>query len=296
LSAWILPTRILNIGQGEFTEHFERILTRAGSMGRSIGRATPLNPVKAALLGILQGLTEFLPVSSSGHLVLTKSLLGVETKGAGFEVCLHLGTLLAILVHYRRELWQMAVSVVTFRRDEHLGLFLLILLASLPAGVIGVLFESRLEALFGEPRWAAAFLLLTGTVLLLTRFAPTGDRKVGPASGFLVGIAQAIAILPGVSRSGSTISTGIFLRIDRERAARFSFLMVVPALFGAALLTLRKEPPTAAMLPSWLLGTATSFVFGYLALRFILAAVGKGRFEWFGVYCLAVGAAALIFI
>lgn len=252
--------------------------------------------VKAVLLGIVQGLTEFLPVSSSGHLVLGKHLLGVHTAGAGFEVFVHLGTLLAIVVHYRKDLLEMAASVLRIRRDEHLRMFLLILLASIPAAVVGLLFEDRLEALFGEPAWAAGFLLLTGTVLILTRFAPSGERSVGPVSGFLIGVAQAVAIIPGVSRSGATISAGIFLKVGREKAARFSFLLVVPALLGAALLTLRKEPPAPGMMTAYAVGAVAAFVSGYLALRWLLAAVAKGRFDLFGWYCLAVGAAALVLI
>ena len=273
---------------------------------------------EALILGLVQGLTEFLPVSSSGHLVLGGALLGVKSPGAGFEIFAHAGTLLAILLHYRRDLIGMASSAVHLRADEHGRLLLLVALGSIPAAAVGFGLGSRLEDLFDHPALAAAMLLVTGTFLLLLRLAPAGGgstrtdpslaadgtwirpeegNPVRPRSALVIGIAQAIAILPGISRSGSTIGTALFLGVDRSRAARFSFLLAVPALAGAALLKsidVVRAPIPEGELTAWLVGAAAAFGSGWLALRWLLKLVDRGRLDRFGFYCLAVGMIALV--
>jgi undecaprenyl-diphosphatase len=251
-----------------------------------------LTLLEAAGLGIVQGLTEFLPVSSSGHLVLAEAILGVKQQGAGFEVFAHFGTLLAILLYYRRDLLDMTVSVVRLRRDEHLRLFSLICLGSIPIVIVGLFFRHRIEGAFDDPRIAAGMLLVTGSFLLATRFARRGERRVGPGRAVLIGIAQCIALLPGISRSGSTISTGMFLGVDRDQAARFSFLLVIPALVAAVALKVLEGVPGGSV-AAYATGAATAFVSGYLALVWLIRIVSRGRLDRFGWYCLAVGAAAL---
>jgi undecaprenyl-diphosphatase len=258
-----------------------------------------LNPLHAALLGLLQGLTEFLPVSSSGHLVLGRSLLDVHTPGADFEVFAHAGTLLAILVHYRTDLVAMAGSAVRLRRDGPGRLLLLVLLASIPAAVVGLTLADPVEALFARPALAAGMLLVTGLVLLSTRLARAGGERVRAPSAIAIGLAQALAILPGISRSGSTIAAGLHAGVDRDRAARFSFLLAVPALLGAAVLKtsdLVREPPGPTLLESYLVGGLVAFASGYLALRWLLGIVHRGHLDRFAWYCLAIGAVALLLL
>lgn len=258
-----------------------------------------MSPLEALILGIVQGLTEFLPVSSSGHLVLGGKLLGVNSPGAGFEVLAHAGTLLAILIWYRRDLLDMIVSVVTIRRDEHFRLALLVILGSIPAAVIGLGFGHRIEALFDDPILAAAMLMVTGLILLSLRFARPGNAGIRWPTALAMGLAQAFAILPGISRSGSTIVTGIHTGVDRVQAARFSFLLAIPALGGAALLKARDlvdAPPPSSDLLAFLIGAVAAFVSGYLALRWLLGVIQRGRLDRFGFYCLAVGATALVFL
>jgi len=258
-----------------------------------------LSPLEALILGIVQGLTEFLPVSSSGHLVLGGKLLGVSSPGAGFEVLAHSGTLLAILIWYRRDLIGMIVSVFTFRRDEHFRLAFLVLLGSVPAAVIGLGFGDQIEALFDNPVLAAAMLMATGLILLSLRLAKPGNAEIRWPTALLIGVAQAFAILPGISRSGSTIVTAIHTGVDRAKAARYSFLLAVPALGGATLLKaldLADAPPPSSELLAFSIGAAAAFVSGYLALRWLLGVIQRGRLDRFGIYCLLVGAIALVLL
>jgi len=251
-----------------------------------------LDPLTAAILGVLQGLTEFLPVSSSGHLVLAEAFLGVEAPGATFEIFAHAGTLVAILVYFRRDIGAMAVSCATLRRDEHTKAALLILLGSVPAAAVGLGLRDHIEPLFDLPVLAACMLLVTAGILFATRLIPRGRREVGPGTAIAMGVAQAIAILPGISRSGSTIAAGMAAGADKEKVARFSFLLVIPALAGATALELAKGPEMEALAPS-LIGAATAFVSGILALHLLLRVVARGRLDRFGWYCLAVGLGAL---
>lgn len=261
----------------------------------------------AAILGMVQGLTEFLPVSSSGHLVLGQALLGVETDGgAAFEVAVHAGTLLSVLLLFRREVLGLIRAVFTRGRkaaawgqDPELRLAGAIIIGCVPAGLVGVLFKDDIEAAFGSASLAATALLGTGVFLLLTKLAKPGDGAVGPGSALLIGIAQAVAILPGVSRSGSTIGVALFLGIEREAAARYSFLMSLPVIAGATALKgkdLLDAPPSAEMLAALGVGAVVSFVVGVASLSLLLGVVRRGWFSHFGWYCLAAGATALAFL
>jgi len=258
-----------------------------------------LNPLQALVLGILQGLTEFLPVSSSGHLVLGQEFLGVKEPGAGFVVFAHAGTLLAILLYYRSDLISMAASVLRFRRDRQAKTALLIVVGSIPAAIVGFGLRETLEGLFEEPVLAASMLLVTGLILLATRFAPAGDREVGPLSAFGIGAAQAFAILPGISRSGATISAGLFLGIDRREAARFSFLLAIPAILGPTLIKAKEliEAPAAnGGATAFAIGAVAAFVSGWFALRLLLRIVANRRLDRFGWYCLAAGTVSLVLL
>ena len=266
--------------------------------------------LSAGLLGLVQALTEFLPVSSSGHLVLGQALLGIDGAigGVAFEVAVHFGTLLSVVVLFRAEVLRLiAVTLRVLRRparlktdwatDLDLRMLVAIVVGCVPAGVVGVLFKTELEQLFGSIRLVGFALLGTGLLLLAAKRAPKGDGEVTPGRALLIGIAQAVAILPGVSRSGSTIATGMFLGVDHDTTARFSFLMSLPVIFGATLLKTKdliEAPPPGSMLLSLGVGAAVSFVVGLGALWLVMAVVRRGWFPHFGWYCLAAGAAALL--
>ena len=255
--------------------------------------------LKDLLLGLIQGLTEFLPVSSSGHLALAKAFLGIRESGVGLEVMLHLGTLLAILIYYRKRLWELVV-VGTFPpqrlwRTPQGRLILWIVLGSIPAGIIGILLNNTIEGVFGAPHLVSIFLIITGGMLLLTLFQrkKTPQGSVGPLRAFLIGIAQSIAILPGISRSGSTIVTGELLGVEPRRAAEFSFFLAIPAIGGAVLLELTKGQ--LALDIGAVLGMFVSLVSGYFALSFLIRLIERGKLYIFAPYCIALGIVGLIF-
>lgn len=252
---------------------------------------------ETTILALLQGIAEFLPISSSGHLVLGKALLGINEPGIRLDIFLHVGTLLSVCVFYfaviRRIIcrleWQYAVKVI---------------LSAIPAGIVGVLFKDRLEELFASPSAVGISLLFTGVVLLAVKFAPRGDKTVSIWQSLVIGVAQAIAILPGVSRSGMTITTARWLKVSSENAAEFSFLMSIPPIAGAALLEILKaakqgEAVAATSEPSWAMvayGGALAGVAGWFALKFLLKALKSDRFWLFGPYCLLTGLLTLILV
>jgi len=250
-----------------------------------------MGELQAAWLAAVQGLTEFLPVSSSGHLVILQGLMDVPRQGIAFEVVVHLGTLLAVLVVYGRDLLRILVGAL--RRDrKSLRMIGLLAIGSVPAGAAGVLLGDSVRELFDSPLLASFMLLVTGTVLFTTRWARR-DGGPGPLSAIVIGLSQALALLPGISRSGSTISTGLFFGLDREEAARFSFLLSVPAIAGAGLLEL---PGMSAsdMETHLLVGFVVSALTGYSALRLLLRFVRHGKLHAFCWYCWAAGIVGIL--
>ncbi len=248
------------------------------------------------VLALVQGITEFLPISSSGHLVLCRVLLGVREPDATIEIALHAGTLLAILAFYRRRLWSMVRDAAGMRFGrEPARRLLLIALASVPAGVVGVALGDRIEALFSEPKLTSAMLVVTGAVLLSTAAAKPRERfRWNALSALFVGFAQAFAILPGVSRSGATISAALWLGAQPEDAAEFSFILAIPAISGAAALKALELLRRGEHLPAevWV-AAAASAIIGMAALAALIPILRRGRFWWFGFYCILVGAIAL---
>ncbi len=246
--------------------------------------------IPVLILAVVQGIAEFLPVSSSGHLALLGHFLGSRAPDGGLvlEVVLHLGTLCSVVVFYRSDLAGLASGVLHGRRDS-LRLLLLLFIASIPAGVCGLLLQDRIEAAFSSPLLVALLLGLNGLVLLA---AGRSRKRAGGSPGFLSaaagGLAQAVAILPGISRSGSTISAITVSGTTQTAAARFSFLMSIPAIAGAGLLEAREissisgaDALTAAT------GFAISAITGYLALKVLIGILERNRLWIFGVYCLA---------
>ena len=265
---------------------------------------------EAVLLGLVQGLTEFLPVSSSGHLVLARTLLGVSGEGITFEVMVHFGTFLAIVTVFRREIGKLIVAVFggirvlvgrkgiarRLEADGHLKLALWIVIGSVPAGCLGLLFEDPIEQAFSNPILVSGMLLVTGGMVWSTRYVKETRGDVGWKDAILIGVAQAFAMIPGISRSGATIVTGLWRKVDRAKAAEFSFLLALPVIFGATALKLKDvfgAPPPSAEVWSLLLGTATAYASGYVAIRVLLGIVKKGKLDRFAYYCWAVGLVGL---
>lgn len=254
------------------------------------------------LLGLLQGLTEFLPISSSGHLVLAQALLGVEAPGVALEIVLHAGTLLAVVAYYRRDLVHLAAGVLRFaatggrdgRRDAHYVLWLVV--GTIPVVVVGLLLKSSVEEVFQSARVAALLLMGTGLLLLSTRFYRRGDRGMGPGPALLAGVFQAVSLLPGVSRSGATISAGLLAGIRPREAARFSFLLSIPAIVGAVVVTLPEVAREASggAVGAYAAGFAAAAVSGYAAIAVLLRVIGRGHLAPFGLYCLLAGALGLL--
>lgn len=260
--------------------------------------------IKAILLGTIQGLTEFLPVSSSGHLVIFSHLLHFKQSSVAFDVFLHLGTLLSIFVLFWKELKVMIASpfVAVFgKMNEEQKYYLrwdwYVILATIPAGIIGVLFEDQIDVIFSSVVYSLFFLFVTGMFMTSIPFIKKRRGEINAGRSFLMGLAQAFAILPGISRSGSTIFTGILSGGEQEKVARFSFIMSVPAVAGAVILKLRElllAPPSTAEMINIAAGTLFAFAFGCLAIIWLLDFVKRGKLQWFGYYCLTVSVIGLI--
>lgn len=258
-----------------------------------------LSYLEAIILGLIQALTEFLPVSSSGHLVIGQQLLGVNPEGgAAFEVAVHLGTLLSILVVLRAEIVSLLKGFLPSgdRNELWWQEIKFICLSALPAGLIGVLFKDALEASFSNLKGVGLALCLTGLILLSTKSRQGKRQTLTLRDTLFIGFAQAFAILPGISRSGSTISMALWLGIDRDRAAKLSFLMSLPVVAGAGLLKALDLKDLSLSSQAYLtmgLGAFISFAVGMLALAMLLKWIIKPSFAYFGIYCLFVGSLAL---
>lgn len=244
-----------------------------------------------ALLGLLQGLTEFLPVSSSGHLVLAQRLLGLDPPGVALEAVLHLATLAAVVVYFHRSLGQLARGLISPAGGAERRYIGSLILGTFPIAVVGYLFRESIEGAFASPGTVGWMLLVTAAALGLAgwgaRRARREELRLGDA--LLVGLAQAVALLPGASRSGLTISAGILLGVSPKQATRFSFLLALPALLGAGLLTLLEAPPTLA--PGEAVGLASAglvaLISGLVAIHLLLRLLR--RLPWFSLYCLVLG-------
>lgn len=252
--------------------------------------------LQAVYLGFIQGLTEFLPVSSSGHLAIAQHYLpGFSQPGVLFDVLLHVGTMIAVLIYFRREILLLATA--PFRRTQEAALYrrllLLLILASVPTAVIGLLFKDFFEGLFDNIPLVSLMLLVTGTLLFVSeRFRRSGrtEEALRVSDALIVGTVQGMAIIPGISRSGSTIAALLLKGVDGETAARFSFLLALPAVFGAALLSLRHLTAVATtQVPVYLGGAATAFITGLISIHFLMAVIRRKRLFYFAIYCWVVG-------
>ncbi|MBN2566858.1 undecaprenyl-diphosphate phosphatase [Candidatus Woesearchaeota archaeon] len=248
--------------------------------------------IEAIVLGVVQGITEWLPVSSSGHLVLVQQLFGIDVPVV-FDLLLHVATLLVLLVVFRKDILAILTAIVKgdFRSDEG-RLAILIAVATIPIVLVGLLFKDAIEGLFSSVSAVGFALLFTAGLLFVSEMRP-GKKALDWKSSLIVGCAQAVAVVPGISRSGATISAGLLLGIEKEKAARFSFLIFIPAVVGAMVLELGEiasaqlDPmPVAA-------GMIAAFAVGYISLRWLLRLVVRRRFHHFSYYCAALGLIAL---
>ncbi|MFO7895796.1 MAG: undecaprenyl-diphosphate phosphatase [Candidatus Cloacimonadales bacterium] len=265
--------------------------------------------LKSIIMGIIQGLTEFLPVSSSGHLVLAKHYLGIQfSSSVAFEVFLHLGSVLAVLIYYRKDIAQLLISLFKFKDNskEHLhnrNTIYYLLVATFVTGLIYFFFDDRIEAIFDTTNpnnlyWVSIFLAITGLIVFCSdKISVTQlNQRLGIKKSILIGIAQAFALLPGISRSGSTISMGIFVGMKREEAARFSFLLSLPAILGANIMKFGElSQLNSSDLSAFLFGALAAFISGLLVISALIKLIKDKKLKYFAYYCWIIATISIIF-
>lgn len=267
--------------------------------------------ISAVILAIIQGLTEFLPVSSSGHLVLGEALLGAEAFGESiaFELVVHLGTFLAVvaifwsdILHLGSVFFPRVIKPGSWNKEYHSNsdfkLTVLMITAMLPAGIIGLALRDHISELFSQPFMVSIALLVTGSMLLSTKFYKKSDKPIGVVQAVLIGFAQALALIPGISRSGSTITMALALGIKQKDAARFSFIMVLPLIVAATVLEfidLLQVGVSQEEVITLLVALVVSFIVGYLSLKWLLQLLSRGHFHYFAWYCFAIAIAGLFY-
>ncbi|MFC7445188.1 Undecaprenyl-diphosphatase [Mesoflavibacter sp. HG96] len=253
------------------------------------------------LLGIIQGLTEFLPVSSSGHLELGKAILGdksIPEESLLFTVVLHFATGLSTIVVFRKDIWLLIKGILKFEWNDDLQFASKIVISMIPAVIVGLFFEEQLEQLFGGNILLVGFMLLVTAILLFfADKAKNTNKNVSFSNAFIIGVSQAIAMLPGISRSGATISTSVLLGNDKTKAARFSFLMVVPLIFGK----IAKDVLSGDLsfesqnITTLSIGFIAAFISGLFACTWMISLVKKSKLSYFSIYCAIVGLIAIIY-
>ncbi len=268
--------------------------------------------LQAIIIGIVQGLTEFLPISSSAHLIFIQELLGAEQANLAFDVLLHLGTLVAVVGYYFKDIIRMIKAFFSsiadifrgkfkqgFKEDNYKKLTWMVIIGTIPAGIVGVLFDAEIEALFNSLSIPAFFLLITGVLLYTSQRINVGDRNIEKSNikdSIIVGIGQALAIIPGLSRSGTTISAGLFLGMDKEFVAKFSFLLAIPAILGATLVQLKDiSAGLDANMTAYVFGFLAALISGYLAISLLLKLIKERSLDIFAYYCWIVGGIILVY-
>lgn len=262
--------------------------------------------IKAVILGVIQGATEFLPVSSSGHLVLGSHLLDFSGQGIVFDVMLHIGTLVSVILVFRKELFEMVRAPFRWlggwtseTQQMYLMWDIYVVIATIPAVIAGLMLKEKIELMFTSEIIVCFMLIITGFMMIASRHLQDRGHRINGIRAFLIGCGQALAIMPGISRSGTTIFVGMFLGINRETVAKFSFIMSIPAILGAAVLNVGevlRNPPTENELLLLISGTVAAAVTGYLAIMLLLDIIKRNRLQWFGYYCIAVALAGLVYL
>ena len=251
---------------------------------------------KIVILALVQGITEFLPISSSGHLSILKTFLDINSDGALIEVVLHAGTLISILLFYRKRLSKIFKRILN-KDEESLRFFSCVIVAIIPIGIIGFIFGDSIEYLFNNTKLVCLFLIITGIFLIFSNFWRSKISNFNTRKSFLIGIAQMFAILPGMSRSGLTIGMGNIIGIDAKKSAEFSFIIAIPVLTGVIVkYFLNLEWDSISISINYLfLGLIISFITGLLSLRWLISLLEKGKFWYFGLYCIFIGLISLLF-
>lgn len=258
--------------------------------------------LQALVLGLLQGLTEYLPVSSSGHLTIGSYLFGLNGEdNLAFTVVVHVATVLSTLVVLWKEIDWILKGLFKFKLNDETKYFINILISMIPVGIVGVFFKDQVEEVFGSGLLiVGCMLLVTAALLVFSYYArPRQRENISPLHAFIIGLAQAVAVLPGLSRSGSTIATGLLLGNKKEKLAQFSFLMVIPPILGEALLDVLKAAKgeeafgDISVLPL-VVGFVAAFVSGCLACKWMINIVKKGKLIYFGIYCAIAGAVTIV--
>lgn len=253
--------------------------------------------LQALILGVLQGLTEFLPVSSSGHLELGKALLGIApSEDVSFTVAVHGATVLSTIVVFRRDIWELLRELFAFRWNDATQYIAMLAVSMIPIGILGLFFKEEVESLFDNNiLLVGCMLLVTGSLLAFTSIAPKSGGPLTFGKAFAIGLAQAVAVLPGISRSGSTIATGLLLGVDKSKVARFSFLMVLVPILGANLVDVASGEMAESTVGAGplLVGFVAAFVSGTFACKWMIGIVTRGKLVYFAVYCFAVGTIAI---
>ncbi len=257
--------------------------------------------IKSILLGIIQGLTEFLPISSSGHLEIFKVILGFETglnNNILFTLILHLATSFSVIVVYWNDIKKISKSIFSIKKDENTYFFSLILISIFPAGIVGFFFEEKISNLFdGNIILVGSMLLFTSIILFISDFKIKTTNKLDNVKSFFVGVSQALAIIPGISRSGLTICSSVLMGINREFAAKFSFLMVLPIIFGSFLKIIIFDEIifNQEIISSYFFGFLSAFFSGIFACKWMIVLVKKSKMKYFSVYCLTLGLICIFF-
>ena len=260
-----------------------------------------MSALETLILGIVQGLTEFLPVSSSGHLELVKAIFGSDyeqQQGLLVTITLHAATALSTIFVFRKDIFMILSDLLRFKRGESLNFSLKIILSMIPAVIIGLIFEDFIASLFvGKIALVGVMLMITALLLFLSDQVNENNKELNYSNTFYIGVIQAIAILPGISRSGATIALAVLLKIDRNKAARFSFLMVIPLILGSmakSVIDGDLSQDSTALLPL-LVGFVSAFITGVFACRWMVTLVKKSQLKYFSFYCFTVGALAILF-
>ncbi len=244
----------------------------------------------AILLGLVQGLTEFLPISSSGHLVLSENILGVQMPGLVFELVVHFGTLMSVLIFFRTRIIGLVRAVFDKSMSIERKMILYLILGTIPAVLVGVFLENIIEDAFGSPLLTSLMLIVTGLILLSTALVKPGVANISRLNAIIIGVGQAMAIFPGISRSGTTISAGLLIGVKPIEAAEFSFLLSIPAITGAIVFKVKDIMAIDSTYTlHYIIGGLVSFLSGLLAVYLLLDFIRKGRFKYFGIYCLIIG-------
>lgn len=257
--------------------------------------------LEALILGLIQGLTEFLPVSSSGHLELGKTILGVEAKeNLTFTVVVHGATVLSTIVIFWKEIVRLITGLFQFKWNFETKYIAMIAVSMIPVGIVGVFFKDEVETLFsGNILLVGSMLIVTGLLLSFTYFAKVNNKDISFKDAFIIGIAQAFAVIPGISRSGSTIATGILLGDKKEEVARFSFLMVLVPIIGANLKDVLdgsfSSSGSSISGMALVIGFTAAFISGLLACKWMIELVKRQKLIYFAVYCFIVGAGAITY-